>query len=110
MNESIIVMNLDSCFRTNPAEQLLQGAHSQCNAAGGRRVVRADQMQEYCAAPARDAGPGIVVDFDDAVVEMVLAPKPVTGFIGGAPERPVVAPVRGIFTPGSCPIDAADRQ
>ena len=57
-------------------------------------------MDEHGAAPAGDAGPRVVVDFDEEVVEVVVAPEPVAWFIGRAPERPVVAPVGRVLAPG----------
>ena len=52
-------------------------------------------VDEYGAAAAGDARPGVVVDFDDQIVEVVGAAEPVAWFIGRAPERSVVAPVGG---------------
>jgi hypothetical protein len=51
-----------------------------------------------------------VVDLDHDVVEAVVAPEPVAGFPGGAPERPVVAAVRRVFAPRNRGIDAANRE
>ena len=57
-------------------------------------------MDEHRAAAAGDAGPGIVVDFDDQVVEPSCRQQPVAWFIGRPPERPIIAPVRRVLAPG----------
>ena len=68
------------------------------------------QMDKDGAAPAGNARPPIVVDLDDHVVEAIVAPEPVAGLPGGAPERPVVTPVRRVFAPGNRGIDAKNRE
>ena len=67
-------------------------------------------MDENGAAAAGHARPGIVVDFDDYVVEAVAAAEPVAWFIGRAPEAVVIAPVVRVLAPGIVRADAADRQ
>ena len=62
-------------------------------------------MNEDCATAARDTWPRIVVDLDDQVVEVIVAPKSVAWFIGRAAERAVVTSIFGIFTPSSMWID-----
>ena len=67
-------------------------------------------MDKYCTAVAGDARAGVVIDFDDQIVEPVGAFKPVAWFIGRPPEWPVVATVLGIFAPGLFWRDRPDRQ
>jgi hypothetical protein len=56
-------------------------------------------VQEYGAAPAGDPWPGIVVDFDDQVVERVVATEPVAWFSGRPAEGPIVTAVMRVFAP-----------
>ena len=43
---------------------------------------RPGHMDEHRAAPPGHPRPRVVVDFDDEVIEMVVPPQPVAGFIG----------------------------
>lgn len=67
-------------------------------------------MNEHGAAAAGDARPRIVIEFDEDIVEGVVAAKPVAWFIGRPPERPIVTPVGRIFTPGVAGSDTTSRQ
>src|SRR5262245_60412369 len=67
-------------------------------------------MHEDRATASGHPRTGIVVDLDDEVVEVVAAPQPVAWFIGRAPERPIIAAVRGIFAPGNIAGNALRRQ
>ena len=64
-------------------------------------------MDEHGAATAGYPGPGVVVDLDDEVVEVVVAPEAIAWFIGRAAERPIVAPICRVLAPG---IGAPDRS
>ena len=77
-------------------------------AVGAKSGLR--HVDENGAAAAGHARPGVVVDFDDHVVEAVAAAQPVAWFIGRAPEGLVVAPVVRVLAPGIVRADAADRQ
>ena len=67
-------------------------------------------MDEHRTTAAGDTRAGIVVDFDDQIVEPVGALKPVAWFIGRPPEWLVVAAILGIFAPGMVGRDRPDRQ
>ena len=67
-------------------------------------------MDKDRTAVAGDPRAGVVVDFDDEIVEPVSAPKAVAWFIGRPPERPIVAAVLRIFAPGILSHDRADGQ
>ena len=67
-------------------------------------------MQEHGTAATGDAGPRVVIDLDDQVVEPVVAPEPVAWLMGRAAKRAVVAAVAGILAPGHRRIDAGGRQ
>lgn len=66
-------------------------------------------MDEHGTAAAGHARPGVVVDFDDHVVEAVATLEPVAWFIGRAPEVPVIAAVGGILAPGIARADPPRR-
>ena len=91
-------------------KEAAQRRRSESHATRCRRAIRARQMQEHGAAPARHPRTSIVVDLDHDIVEVVLAPQPVAWFIRRALERPVVAPVRRILAPGDRRVDPALRQ
>ena len=67
-------------------------------------------MNEYSAAAAGNARARIMVDFDDEIVKPIAALEAVAWFIGRPPERPVVAPVLGVFAPGIVRRYSPDRQ
>ena len=67
-------------------------------------------MQEHGAAPPCDARPGIVVDLDDEIVEMILPRQTITILAGQALDRAVVVPIGGIFRPSVGRTDRPDRQ
>src|SRR6218665_1819386 len=67
-------------------------------------------MQKDCAPPSGDPRPGVLVDLDDKVVEMVLARQPVTVISMIEADWPIVVPVRRIFAPPVNFCDGADRQ
>lgn len=57
-------------------------------------------MEKYSAAAAGDPRPGIVINLDDEIVEMVVASKPVPGIALLQADRLVIAPVVRVFAPG----------
>src|SRR5262249_56774729 len=88
-----------------PVEQRVKIRHCECHAARGRRPIGAGDVEKHGTSPPGHARTGIVVDLDDYVVEVIVAPKAVAWLIGRAPERPVVTSIFGIFTPRSMWID-----
>ena len=52
----------------------------------------------------------VVIDFDDQIVEMVIAPEPVPGFVSGAAEPAVIAAIAGVLAPRQLRLDASGRQ
>jgi len=105
-----LIMNYDSRLPADPAEEEAQIAGIKGDAAGRRRQSRAGNMDKHGAAAASHARPGVVIDFDEDVVESIIAPKPVAWFIGRPPERAVIAAVGRIFGPGVGTTDTARRQ
>src|SRR6266545_3609572 len=103
-------VNIDSRSWPKPAEDPPQVATRERDAARGRRTIRPRKVQEHRAAAPGHPRSGIVVDLDDQVVKGVVAPEPVAWFIGRPPERPVVAPIPGIFTPSHLRVDAPGGQ
>src|SRR5436853_7918709 len=86
-----LYLNRDCCLGPEPSKQPAQVASRECDASGSRRAVWPSHMQEHSAAAPGDAGPGVVVDLDDDVVEAVVAPEPVAWFIGRAAKWTIVA-------------------
>lgn len=84
--------------------------HIEGDAAGSRPQSRSRHMDEYCAATVRNPGPGIVIELDDQVIEVIIAPQPVAGCMFRSTDRPVVASIRRILAPGVGSVDAAHRQ
>jgi hypothetical protein len=78
-------------------------------AAGGRAEIIAGDVNEDRASEPSDARPGVVIDFDNQIVEPVRAQKPVAWFIGRAPKRPVVAPIHWILAPSVVRHDSPRR-
>ena len=66
-----------SWFRSQPRQQPQHRRLRHRHAAGGRPEILARQMQEYRAAAAGDARRGVVIDLDDEIIEVVVAPEPV---------------------------------
>ena len=67
-------------------------------------------MQEYRAAAAGNARRGVVIDLDDEIVEMVVAPEPIATVIAIQPYRPVVMAAVGVLAPGVLRPDGANGQ
>lgn len=103
---------IDHDLRSWP-EALQQSQHraaSQSDAACSRSEFFTGEMNEHGAAAARNARPGIVIDLDDEIVEMIVAHQPVAGFAGSARDRLVVMPVGRVFRPGIGMRNRANRQ
>lgn len=67
-------------------------------------------MDKNGAAPAGDAGPRVVVDFDNEIIEVVGAAEPISWFSGRAPKRPIVVPVARVLAPSVQRSDSVCRQ
>jgi hypothetical protein len=103
-------MNQNSGFLREPRQQFFQvfSAKRDASRRGCKAVAR--DMDEDRAAAAGDTGPPIVVDFEDKVVDPVLAAQPIAWFIGRPPEGAVIAAVVRILAPGIIRADPPDRQ
>ena len=97
-------------FCPNPPQQSPQRIRLQRHAPRRRRKSRPRHVNEHRAAAAGNARPGVVVDFDNQIIEMVGAAQPVAGLSGRQPEGPIVAPVGRILAPGIVRPDSPDRQ
>jgi len=93
-------MNYDSRLWRKTAQQLQQLDASQRDTSGGRGKAFPGDMDKHGAAAAGHARSGIVVDFDDQVVETVVPPEPVAWFIGRPAEEAIIASIRGVLAPG----------
>jgi len=67
-------------------------------------------MNEHGAAAAGYAGPRVVIDFDDNVVEAVVAAEPIARLVRQAAKRTVIAAIGRVLAPSVVGADAADRQ
>ena len=67
-------------------------------------------MQEYGAAAPGNARAGVVVDFDNEIVEVIVALQAVAGLACRTPHRLVVVTVGRIFAPGIVSADRPARQ
>src|SRR3979409_2194297 len=67
-------------------------------------------MKEDRAAAAGNARAAVVIDLDNEIIEMVVAPEPVAAACPIPPHRPVVVPACGVFAPGVFRPNGANRQ
>src|SRR5437667_4377847 len=102
--------NYDPGVRPQPLQQRQHRRFRHRNAAGGRLKIVARQMQEHGAAAPCDAWTKVVIDRDDEIVEMVLAPQAVAAVVAVKPHRHVVMSVARILAPRIFGRDGADRQ
>jgi hypothetical protein len=103
-------MNCYRRFWSQASEELPQSLDRHRDTAGSRRQFRPGHVDEHGAAAARNAGPLVVVDLDDEVVQGVRAPQSVSRLTGRNSDRPVVAPVGRVFAPSVQTSDRAHRQ
>jgi hypothetical protein len=103
-------MNIDSCLSRETAQKIQELPAIQSHAACRRPKSFPGEMDKDGATAPGDAGPRIVVDLDDNVIEAVGAPKTVAWFIGRAPERAVIAAGGRVLAPGIARTDAPERQ
>jgi len=102
-------MNLDSCLSVDSRQELPQGLSRQRNAAGRGCETRPGYMDKNGAAPAGDPWPGVVVQLDHKIVEVIGPPQTVPSAVGGS-NRLIVPAIGRIFAPSVVGSDAAHRQ
>src|ERR1700727_2024210 len=100
----------DLRMRTYLTQEVQHGRFLHRNASGGRRKIRANEMKEHRTAAAGNRGLRVVIDLDDEIVEMIVAPEPVAAIIISECERPIVMAAQRVFTPGVLGADDANRQ
>src|ERR1700722_9341083 len=100
----------DLRMRAYLTQELQHGRLLHRNASGGRRKIRARQMKEHRTAATGNPGLRVVINLDDEIVEMIVAPQPVAAVIMAERERSVVMAAGGVFTPGVLGPDGANRQ
>src|ERR1700733_4817822 len=100
----------DLRMRAHLTQELQHGRFLHRNASGGRRKIRANEMKEHRTAAAGNRGLRVVIDLDDEIVEMIVAPESVAAIIISECERPVVMAAQRVFTPGVLWADGANRQ
>ena len=67
-------------------------------------------MQEHGAATAGYPWAGVVIDFDDEIIEVVLARQPVAGLVANQADGLIVMAVPWVLAPGVLRADGADRK
>jgi hypothetical protein len=82
----------------------------QGHTAGGGTEARARDVDENRAAAAGNARPGIMIELDNEVVEMIRPPKSVAGTAFRQQYGPVVPSIQRIFTPAVILPDTPDRK
>src|ERR1700688_656242 len=90
-----------------PDEEPAEAPGRERDAARGGAKSGAGQMQEDRAAAAGNARARVVIELDEEVVEMVVAPQPVACRVGAELDRPIVAAVARMLAPGVGLTDAA---
>src|SRR5437588_9056182 len=100
-------MNDDSRFGPEPREQLTQPRPRHGDASFGRGEPRPGHMDEHRAAAPGHARPGVVINFDNKIIELIIAPEPVAGASGRDFDMPVVAPISRVLAPGVAGTDRA---
>ena len=67
-------------------------------------------MHEHGAAASGNARMRIVVDFEDEIVKVIIAPEPVAWCVFGQADRAVISAIVRVFAPSVGTGDAAHRQ
>src|SRR5260370_1664389 len=80
------------------------------DAARGGAKSGAREVHKDRAAAAGNARARVVIELDEQVVEIIVAPQPVACRIGGQLDRPVVAAVARVLAPGVGLADAAHGE
>src|SRR5262249_55498881 len=106
----LYLADVDPGILAKPREQAREILNAKRNAARRRHQPGARKMNEHRAPAIGDARPRIVLELDDQVVQVIVAPKPVPWRLGRKSYGPIVAAVSGVFTPGVIPADRAQRQ
>lgn len=91
-------------------EKLAQILEPECNAASRGRKAGPCHVDENAAATAGDARARVVVDLDQEVVEVVIAPQPIAWFTGRPCIGAIVPAIGWILAPGVGGAYATQRQ
>ncbi len=100
----------DPRFRAKSAEHAPQVRCARMQRIPRSATIRPRHVQKHGAASVGDPRAPVVIELDHEIVEMIRPPQAVPWFIGRAVERPIVAAVAGIFTPGQIGRNASRRQ
>jgi hypothetical protein len=103
-------LNRDPGASVDPGQQAPQVRRGERDAACRGRQSRAGDVNEYRAAASRDSRSRIMVDLDHEIVEMVVAPQPVTRRGARQSHRAVVSAVAPVLAPGVASADPPDGQ
>jgi hypothetical protein len=103
-------MNYDSCLAGQAPDQSQQVIASKRDTTRRWTQPRTGNVNEDGAAAPRRARPRIVVDFDDKIIEFVIAAKPIAWFTGRPVKWPVIAAVGWVLAPSVVEADRTHRQ
>ena len=105
-----VLSNRHPIARSQPPQQLQHIPAREGNAAGSRRISRARQMHEDCAAPSDTSRPVVVAEHHDNVVKCIFPPKPLMAAGEGKFDRSVIVAVGRIVAPAVIWPDRAGLQ
>jgi len=91
-------------------DQASQRSYGERHASGGRGEARPGHVHEHGAAASGDPRPGVVIQFDDKIVEMIGALEPVARLLRLKPDRLIVMAVAGVLAPAVVAPNATHRQ
>lgn len=102
--------NLDPAIPREHRQELLQISAFQRDAACSRREIFSREVNEHSAAAIRNARPRVVVEFDDQVVEMIVAPEAIRVARRRKFYRAVVILISRVLAPAIVLTDSSKRQ
>src|SRR5918992_2057461 len=100
----------DFSLPSHPPQQPQHGGFRHRDASRRGREIGPRQMQEHGAATAGNSRRAVVIDFDDEVVEVILARQPVTSLIPDQTDWLVITAVLRVLAPGIFLPDRPNRQ
>lgn len=107
--ENALRRNNDPRRGTDAGQQSQHGVFRHGDAAGGGREICPGEVKENSTPATGDARLGVVIDFNDEVVEVVVPRQPIAGLSAVEPDGAVVVPVSGVFRPGVFGTNRANR-
>jgi hypothetical protein len=104
------LLNHNPGLGSDPLQQAQHRGFRHRNTSGRRSEIAARQMQKNRAAAPGDARRAVVIDLDNEIIEVVVAPEPVAALLAIEPDRLVVMAIPWVFAPAILGPDGANRQ